>query len=149
MLANCLILNMKKYLYLFLLISSLSASGQQTQAILKVLGNQQDAWNRGDIDGFMRGYWKSDSLVFVGKSAPAYGWQTTLDHYKKSYPDKVTMGILNFSIIKVDVMDKTNAFVLGGWHLKRESSKGDVSGYFTLWFKKIDGVWVIVCDHTS
>jgi ketosteroid isomerase-like protein len=140
---------MKKYLCLLLLISSLSALGQQKQAILKVLSTQQDAWNRGDFDAFMQGYWKSDSLVFVRKTAPAYGWQTTLDHYKKAYPDKATMGTLNYSIVKVDVMDKNNAFVLGAWHLKRESSKGDARGYFTLWFKKIDGVWVIVCDHTS
>jgi ketosteroid isomerase-like protein len=132
-----------------MLLGALSALGQSKQAILKVLSIQQDAWNRGDIDGFMQGYWKSDSLVFVGKTAPSYGWQTTLDHYKKSYPDKATMGTLNFTIVKVDVMDKTNAFVLGGWHLKRDSNKGDVGGYFTLWFKKIDGVWVIVCDHTS
>lgn len=133
----------------FLLLAScfLRVHAQDRQAILKVLHTQQLAWNRGDVDAFMQGYWHSDSLVFVGKSAPAYGWQTTLEHYKKSYPDKATMGELTFSITKIDVLDKTNAFVLGGWHLKRE--KGDVGGYFTLWFKKIGGKWVIVCDHTS
>jgi ketosteroid isomerase-like protein len=141
---------MKKYLLtdVFVFITCFSFA-QSRQAILKVLSTQQDAWNRGDIGGFMQGYWKSDSLVFVGSKAPSYGWQTTLDHYKKSYPDKATMGKLNFTITKVDVMDPTNAFVLGGWHLTRESNKGDAGGYFTLWFKKISGVWVIVCDHTS
>jgi ketosteroid isomerase-like protein len=146
---------MKKYFYCFLALLYTSFAFAQNHknntadrsAILKVLSTQQDAWNRGDIDGFMKGYWKSDSLVFVGSKAPNYGWQTTLDHYKASYPDKATMGILNFTITKVDVVDATNAFVLGGWHLTR--AKGDVGGYFTLWFKKIDGVWVIVCDHTS
>ncbi|WP_448701145.1 YybH family protein [Mucilaginibacter sp. AW1-3] len=143
---------MKKYLlilFCFLLLTScfLSAQAQNRQAILKVLHIQQLAWNRGDLDAFMQGYWHSDSLVFVGKTAPTYGWQPTLDHYKKSYPDKATMGELVFTITKVDVLDNTNAFVLGGWHLKRE--KGDVGGYFTLWFKRIDGKWVIVCDHTS
>ncbi len=133
----------------FLLLASCfcKAQTQDRQAVLKVMDTQQLAWNKGDIDGFMQGYWRSDSLVFVGKTAPAYGWQTTLDHYKKSYPDKATMGQLTFTITKVDVLDKTNAFVLGGWHLKRD--KGDVGGYFTLWFRKIDGKWVIVCDHTS
>ncbi len=120
---------------------------QDKQAILKVLDLQSAAWNRGDIPGFMQGYWQSDSLVFVGKTAPVYGWQTTLDHYKKSYPDKAAMGQLTFTITKVDVLDKTNAFVLGGWHLKRE--KDERGGYFTLWFKKIKGEWKIVCDHTS
>jgi len=131
----------------FLLLVSCFCFAQSKQAILKVLQTQQLAWNRGDVDAFMQGYWYSDSLLFVSKTAPAYGWQTTLDHYKKNYPDKATMGQLTFTITKVDVLDKTNAFVLGGWHLKRE--KGDVGGYFTLWFKKIGGHWVIVCDHTS
>jgi len=141
---------MKKFLafsFLLLAFSLFKAKAQDKQAILKVLQTQQQAWNRGDVDAFMQGYWKSDSLVFVGKTAPAYGWQTTLNHYKKSYPDKATMGQLTFTITKIDVMDKTNAFVLGGWYLKRE--RGDVGGYFTLWFKKTDGRWVIVCDHTS
>ena len=141
---------MKNFLlscFLLLVSCFIATNAQDKQAVLKVLQSQQLAWNRGDVDAFMQGYWHSDSLVFVGKTAPAYGWQTTLDHYKKSYPDKATMGELTFTITKVDVLDKTNAFVLGGWHLKRQ--KGDVGGYFTLWFKKIDGHWVIVCDHTS
>jgi len=141
---------MKKFLafsFLLLAFSLFKTQAQDRQAVLKVLQSQQLAWNRGDVDAFMQGYWHSDSLVFVGKTAPAYGWQTTLDHYKKSYPDKATMGELAFTITKVDVLDKSNAFVLGGWHLKRD--QGDVGGYFTLWFKKIDGKWVIVCDHTS
>ena len=116
-------------------------------AILKVLQTQNTAWNAGNIDAFMQGYWKSDSLVFVSSSAPVHGWQSTIDHYKKKYKDKAAMGILTFTILKVDVMDKTNAFVLGGWHLKR--AKDAPGGYFTLWFKKIDGAWKIVCDHTS
>ena len=120
---------------------------QDRNLILKVLDLQSEAWNRGDITGFMQGYWKSESLLIVGKTAPTYGWQTTLDHYKKGYPDNAAMGRLTFKIEKVDVLDKVNAFVLGGWHLKRK--KGDVGGYFTLWFKKINGAWVIVCDHTS
>jgi ketosteroid isomerase-like protein len=149
-LSNTKLTYMKKHiLYLSCILSLVSCFcyAQDRQAILKVLQTQQLAWNRGDIDNFMQGYWHSDSLVFVGKTAPTYGWQATLSHYKKSYPDKATMGELIFTITKVDVLDKTNAFVLGGWRLKRD--KGDVGGYFTLWFKKIDGRWVIVCDHTS
>lgn len=137
-----------KYLYIALLLFSPGLLfSQNREAIIKVLKLQQAEWNSGNIDGFMQGYWRSDSLLFVGKSSPTYGWNATLSHYKTSYPDKAAMGILNFTIIKVEVMDSRNAFVLGGWQLKR--TKGDVAGYFTLWFKKINGLWLIVCDHTS
>ena len=132
--------------FIFILLSCICFA-QDKQAILKVMAKQQQDWNRGDIDGFMQSYWKSDSLMFLGKKGPNYGWQTTLDHYKKSYPDKAAMGQLSFKIIKVDVLDKTNAFVLGAWNLKR--AKDAPGGYFTLWFKKFNGVWKIVADHTS
>jgi ketosteroid isomerase-like protein len=130
-----------------LLLGPGSLIAQDKEAILSVLSTQQTAWNNGDIDGFMQGYWKSDSLMFIGKTAPVYGWQKTLERYHKAYPDKAAMGILSFNIIKVDLLDNTNAFVLGAWNLKRE--KDVPGGYFTLWFKKIKGEWKIVCDHTS
>lgn len=140
---------MKKILIscLLLLSSYAVASAQEKQAILKVLSIQEAAWNKGDIDEFMQGYWKSDSLMFIGKTAPAYGWQTTLDNYKKRYPDKAAMGQLTFDILQVKVLDPADAFVLGAWRLKRE--KDAPGGYFTLWFIKINGEWKIVCDHTS
>jgi ketosteroid isomerase-like protein len=139
---------MKKLIlcYTFILMA-FASHAQDKQAILNVLRTQQVAWNRGDIDSFMQGYWKSDSLLFVGKSAPTHGWQATLNNYKKSYPDKAAMGTLTFDILKVELLDKTNAFVLGGWHLKRE--KDTPGGYFTLWFRKVNGGWKIVIDHTS
>ena len=130
-----------------LLLSSCLLFAQDKEAVLKVLRNQEQAWNRGDIDGFMQGYWKSDSLVFVGKTAPVYGWQPTLDRYRKAYPGKAAMGQLTFDIMQVKILDDNDAFVLGGWSLKRE--KDEPGGYFTLWFKKINGEWKIVCDHTS
>lgn len=147
---NCFFVNclMKKILIAFiLLIVSVHLSAQDRQAISKLMADQQTAWNKGDIDGFMQGYWKSDSLVFVGKAAPVYGWQGAIERYKKAYAVKTAMGQLDFTIIKLDILDDHNAFMLGGWHLKR--SIGDVGGYFTLWFKKIGGEWKIVCDHTS
>ena len=106
--------------FLTLLLFACSLSAQDKEDVTKVLADQQQAWNRGDIDGFMQGYWKSDSLVFVGKDAPVYGWQKTVDRYKKGYPNKAAMGELTFDIIQVKVLDSKNAFVLGGWHLKRE-----------------------------
>ncbi len=140
---------MKKLLLvgLFLLCCSLCFA-QDREAVIKVLSTQQLAWNKGDIEGFMQGYWKSDSLVFVTKGAPLYGWQATIERYKKAYPGKAGMGELTFTILKVDVLDDHNAFVLGGWGLKLENGQTP-GGYFTLWFRKINGEWKIVCDHTS
>lgn len=141
---------MKKLLLAALLflsgIFTVRAQGNRN-AILKVLENQRIAWNRGDIEGFMRGYWKSDSLMFVGKTAPVYGWQNTLERYKKAYPGKAGMGTLSFDIIKVDVLDSQNAFVFGAWRLQLQNS--NPGGYFTLWFRKIKGEWKVVVDHTS
>ena len=130
-----------------LLLSAVFCVGQDKNAILKVLEDQRLAWNRGDLEGYMQGYWHSDSLMFVGKSGPQYGWQTTLNNYKKGYPNKVAMGQLTFNILKVDLLNKTDAFVLGGWSLKRE--KDEPGGYFTLLLRKIKGVWLVVSDHSS
>ncbi|MCJ8210403.1 nuclear transport factor 2 family protein [Mucilaginibacter sp. RS28] len=138
---------MKKFILPFLLLISSIAFGQDREQILKVLHTQQQAWNKGNIDEFMKGYWKSDSLMFIGSGGPKYGWQTTADNYKKHYPDKSAMGELSFNILQVKLLDKTNAFVLGGWKLKRE--KDQPGGYFTLLFRKINGEWKIVVDHTS
>lgn len=139
---------MKRFLLVCILLLVMAKGfAQQRQAIVEVMNKQLAAWNRGDLEGFMQGYWKSDSLMFVGASKPIYGWQATLDNYKRSYPNKAAMGILSFEIIKVDILDATNAFVFGAWHLKRE--KDNPGGYYTLWFKKINGEWKIVVDHTS
>lgn len=120
---------------------------QDREAILKVLENQRQAWNKGDMDNYMQGYWKNDSLLFVGKNGPTYGWQKTLDNYKKGYPDKSAMGFLTFGIKKVEFLAKDKAFVLGSWNLKRE--KDEPKGYFTLLLRKIDGEWKVVVDHSS
>jgi ketosteroid isomerase-like protein len=139
---------MKKLILLcsLLLITSFCFA-QDRQAIVKLMTDQQTAWSNGDIEGFMQGYWKSDSLMFIGKRGPAYGWQTTLNNYKKTYPDKAAMGKLTFRIDKVELLGKQDAFVMGAWSLARE--KDNPGGYFTLWFRKIKGEWKIVCDHTS
>ena len=122
------------------------AQADPSAAIKAVLAKQVVDWNKGDLDAFMQGYWKSDSLLFVGKSAPTKGWHATLNNYKRGYPNKTAMGTLSFNILKVDILDATNAFVLGGWNVKTDK---DAGGYFTLWFRKINGEWKIVVDHTS
>jgi ketosteroid isomerase-like protein len=142
---------MKKIILSCLLIlgSCILLKAQDKQAIIKLMDDQRLAWNRGDIEGFMQGYWKSDSLMFVGQKGPTRGWQNTLDNYKRGYPSKAAMGQLAFDILKVDVLDPKNAFVYGAWYLKREGDNKNIGGYYTLWFKKIDGLWKIVVDHTS
>ncbi|MEL7532868.1 MAG: nuclear transport factor 2 family protein [Bacteroidota bacterium] len=116
-------------------------------AIMKALKEQQKAWNQADIPTFMEGYWQSDSLVFVGSSGPQYGWQTTYDNYFVRYPDKAAMGQLEFSVLRLEKLGSKSAFMIGKWYLTRDI--GDVGGYFTLVWKKIDGKWLIVSDHTS
>ncbi|MFN0255725.1 YybH family protein [Pedobacter ureilyticus] len=141
---------MRKIIFLLMVVFSTTAMAQTTQdrtAILKVLENQRQGWNKGDMDDYMQGYWKSDSLLFVGKSGPTYGWQKTLDNYKKGYPDKSAMGFLTFGIKKLEFLAKDKAFVLGSWNLKRE--KDEPKGYFTLLLRKIDGEWKVVVDHSS
>jgi hypothetical protein len=111
-----------------------------------VLQQQQNDWNSGSIDSFMNGYWKSDSLSFIGSSGIKYGWENTRNAYINKYPDKVTMGVLSFDILKTDIIGTSNALSTGKFTLERKS--GQVSGYFTLLWKKINQKWVIVSDHT-
>lgn len=115
--------------------------------IRAIMEAQTAAWTAGDIDAFMQPYWQSDSLMFIGKSGVNRGWQTTLDNYKRSYPDKAAMGVLTFVIVDVEIINRKTAYVIGKWHLTREA--GDLEGHYTLLWKKIKGQWVIVSDHSS
>ena len=117
-------------------------------AIAQVLATQTAAWNRGDIPGFMQGYWQSDSLVFIGKKGLTYGWRPTLANYKKSYPNAAAMGRLAFSGLRITPLGPDAAEVVGGWHLARPAALGDVGGHFLLVFRRVQGRWVIVADHT-
>ncbi|WP_026897051.1 YybH family protein [Daejeonella oryzae] len=147
---------MKKigYAVLLLLISLSAVAQSQTsfasaeqQKIIKVLEDQRLSWNNGNLEEYMQGYWKSDSLVFIGQGGPKYGWQQTLDNYKKGYPDKKEMGFLTFNFQEIRMLNSEHAFVVGAWHLKRE--KDEPQGYFTLLMKKIKGQWKVVADHSS
>lgn len=122
------------------------AGGDET-AIRKAMNEQLAAWNAGDLTRFMGTYWQDDSLMFIGKSGVTYGWQKTLDNYKKGYPDTATMGKLDFTILQVKRLSAIYFFVVGKWHLTR--SVGDVGGHYTLLFRKVKNKWVIVADHSS
>ena len=140
---------MKKLIFSCLLLtsSSLFAQTEDETAIRHTMDMQIRAWNNGDIDAFMQTYWQSDSLLFVGSTGPTYGWRTTLEHYKKTYPDTAAMGKLSFNLLQLRPVATGYYFVLGEWHLKRTA--GEVGGYFTLLFRKMNGRWLIVVDHTS
>lgn len=140
---------MKRSMMLFLVMAlTLQVTAQDARReIQAVLDAQTSSWNKGNIEGFMKGYWESDSLVFIGKNGPKYGWQTTLANYKKSYPDKEAMGMLEFGILKIELIDETHAFVIGSWKLARKTD--EPKGFYTLLFRKIKGEWKIVADHSS
>ena len=117
------------------------------EAILKLLSAQVEFWNKGDVNQFMQGYWENDSLMFVGKDGVTYGYNKTLANYKKNYPDKAYMGALKFTLLSVEPLNKAYYSVIGKWELTR--SVGNVSGHYTLLFKKINGEWKIILDHSS
>jgi len=132
--------------FLFMGIAAFSQDKNET-AIRKLMDEQSAAWNKGDIDAFMHGYWESDSLMFIGKSGVTYGWNNTLKNYKKGYPDVTAMGTLQFTLIKVQRLSGRYYHVTGKWYLKR--TIGDLSGHYTLLFHKLHKRWVIVSDHSS
>ncbi len=141
-----------KLMAIFCLLLTYQASAQSqfqkdSSAIQAVLFQQQDAWNNADLDGFMAHYWKSENLQFVSKNGVKYGWQKVYDGYKKNYQDKGEMGKLTFGIISLSAINEQNYMLTGSW--KVENKSGSPSGYFSLWFKKIGGKWLIVSDHTS
>lgn len=140
---------MKTKLLLFSLIVSFVSYSQSKDenAIRQLLAKQTESWNRGDIEGFMQTYWKSDSLMFIGKSGVHFGWQETLKNYKKGYPDTTSMGKLSFDIITIKKLSSEYYYVVGKWMLKR--TIGDLSGHYDLLLRKINDRWFIIADHSS
>lgn len=124
-----------------------NAQSKDELNIRTILAAQTSEWNKGNLESFMKGYWESDSLTFIGKSGITYGWKKILDNYKKGYPDTAAMGKLNFELVTVKRLSKDYFFVVGKWHLTR--SIGNIGGAYTLLFRKIKNQWVIVTDHSS
>ncbi len=139
---------MKKLLLLLCLIATLNVVAQtepsDKEAILSVLKTQQDAWNKGDLERFMEGYWKNDSLKFYGSKGVTNGWQKTLDNYKKSYPSKEYTGNLSFTFDAVAKIEDNSYYVMGQFHLVRDA--GNANGVFLIIFRKIEGEWKIIAD---
>lgn len=112
-----------------------------------VLRAQQDAWNRGDVEAFLQGYWYSPELTFSGSGGTARGWDGVLQRYHRTYPDRASMGQLTFSGLEFRELGPKAYLVLGSWHLTRAS--GDMGGVFTLIFERFPEGWRIIHDHTS
>jgi ketosteroid isomerase-like protein len=135
-------------LLLFFMLSMVGYSqSNDEKSIRQMLTTQTESWNRGDIEGFMQTYWENDSLMFIGKSGVHFGWQETLNSYKKGYPDTTAMGKLSFDILTVKKLSSEYYYVVGKWMLKR--TIGDLSGHYDLLLKKIKGRWYIIADHSS
>lgn len=124
-----------------------ATSDPLTVEIETLLDEQQSYWNAGDIDGFMRYYWKSDQLTFSSGGATRRGWQETRQRYRDRYPTPERMGKLAFSQLEVRPLGNAAAMVLGRWALEREPDA--IGGNFTLLLEKMDGRWLIIHDHTS
>jgi hypothetical protein len=143
-----------KRIYIYFLLVLLPSFGFSQTApahiqheVKAVLDSQQRAWNNGKVEQFMDGYWRSDSLKFITNKGIRYGWQAMLDGYKKGYPDAAAMGVLDFNILRIDLLAKKLVMVTGKW--KVTGSKGVQEGAFTLLVQKIGNRWLIVSDHTS
>lgn len=143
---------MKNLLFVLPFILLFSCNNQKseivaTKTILSILEKQQSDWNSADIEAYMSAYWKSPQLRFASGDKVTFGWEETLAKYKKSYPDKESMGELHFTEINVEIISETDAVVFGRWELFRIYDKP--GGLFTLRFHKFDTGWKIISDHTS
>ena len=115
--------------------------------IESLLAKQVEAWNEGNLEKFMKTYWNSEKLSFVGSRGPTFGWHQTLNNYKNGYPDKAAMGNLKFTILDVSKIDKKTVYVIGRFELTRET--GNLTGYYTLVIQKFGKEWLIISDHSS
>jgi hypothetical protein len=140
---------MKKIVFLFATLfvfssCSTSTEEQDKKAILAIMDAQQIVWSKHDLEGFMEGYWKSDSLKFYGSNGVTYGWDKTLTNYKKRYPTPDHSGTLKFKINDITKIEKESYYVMGAYHLTRPV--GNAKGVFMIIFRKIKGEWKIVAD---
>ncbi len=129
-----------------LTLSNIQAAAIAAQ-LADLLAEQADAWNRGDLEGFMSFYWQSDELTFVSGERVIRGWQATLDRYKKRYPTREDMGLLDFDDLRIDAHSDEQAQVAGKWRVRAKGN--ELGGGFLLTIRKVDGRWLIVRDHTT
>ncbi|TAJ10467.1 nuclear transport factor 2 family protein [Marinilabiliaceae bacterium JC017] len=124
-------------------INPVSTSDLNT--IKQLMGASKDCWNKGDFEGYMDVYWRSDSLKFMGLNSITYGWNSTLAMYKRAYPNETARGRLTYTFDHFEQLATDCLLVVGKFHLQRQEN---LEGYFSLIWKKIDGEWKIILDHT-
>jgi uncharacterized protein (TIGR02246 family) len=142
---------MNRGIYLAFLISialsaALWAGETETGTIREIMDRQVTAWNNGDLEGFMGGYWHSDDLTFQSGNKRLKGWNTLLEMYQKNYSGE-NRGILEFTDIEMKVLSDELILVLGRWSVARNQSKSE--GLFTLVFRRMETNWKIIHDHSS
>jgi len=148
---------MKTYKLFFLLFLTIFLNGYAQEdssnyeaskkEITNMMLQQAKDWSDGNLEAFMEGYIKSDSLKFIGSNGITYGWKKTLENYKKGYPTKEHTGTLTFNLLEFDQLADAVFLVIGEYHLKR--TVGDADGLFSIILKRIDGEWKIIADHSS
>jgi hypothetical protein len=126
-----------------------TAQKDPAEVIGKKMEAQEIAWNAGNLNEFMIGYWESDSLKFIGRSGLTYGWSASLANYEKAYPDRDAMGELHFDNLSVDIFCDDAAHVIGKWTLFRAALGDTIGGFYSLIWQKKNNDWVIVADHSS
>lgn len=120
------------------------------KSIQEKLSLQENAWNSGDIIGFMdAAYWPSDSLMFIGSKGLTQGFESTLSNYQKSYPNSEAMGTLMFELHVWKPLGTRHGLLIGEWHLQRNDSLEDLMGHFSLIWEQRDSSWLIIADHSS
>ena len=116
------------------------------EAIKAVMAMQEEAWSKGDLEKFMQGYLENETLTFIGSRGLSYGWNTTLENYRKGYPDRAAMGTLSFEVLELKSLSPEYCYMIGQYKLVRAAE--DLSGYFTLLWQKVDGDWKVIADQT-
>ena len=145
-------MNIKQISLIIILFLSLVSNAQDKKlskaqiTVESQMAVQEASWNDGLIEDFMAFYWNNDNLEFIGSKGLTYGWQKTLDNYKKGYPTKEAMGKLHFTILENKQLSKKYIYIVGKWQLTKEKPAG---GHFTLLWRKINHKWIIISDHTS
>ncbi len=127
-------------------LNSISAQHEDENAIKATMAKQEEAWSNNDLEGFMEGYWQSDSLTYYSSGQVTQGWQTTLENYKKGYPTQEDTGTLNFKIDAITKITEDAYYVMGQYFLTLKA--GDRNGTFMIIFKRIKGEWKIVADSS-
>ena len=139
----------KILLFYFVIFLTRCKSTNNCDEIYDLMQEQEESWNKGNIDDFMNKYWNNDSLIFLGKSGINYGWKKTISNYKNSHKNKNEMGRLEFKNILCKPINKSTHVIAGKWSIFREDSIRNIGGYYSLIWVKKDKVWKIIYDHTS